>query len=131
MRNLLFELIQIQLPPTRLFIDNLGTVKLIKSNSKTKHLDIKLDHVRDANEKMNISVQPVSSEKQLADTSTKALPESKFSSMLKKIGMVKITLRMLMLCFVVDSRSAMFLGERYLIGPHHYTLGYWDACKIS
>lgn len=80
LRNILFELVQFQPPSNPLHIDNLGTIKLIQnnqSNSKTKHLDIKLHHVRDAHDKKIIKVLPVSTEDQLADVFTKALPQDK------------------------------------------------------
>lgn len=49
LRNILCEL-KLNLDPTPMFVDNQGTIKLIKNDqvhAKTKHLDIKLHFIRD------------------------------------------------------------------------------------
>lgn len=71
LRNLLLEL-GACLDPTAMFIDKLGTVKLIENNqvhAKTKHLDVKLFKVREQNNK-TIKIIHIDSENNLSDILT-------------------------------------------------------------
>jgi len=67
--------------PTTLFVDNLSTVKLIKNpefHKRTKHIDIKYHFIREKVVNQEIDVKHISSEKQMADLLTKALPRDRF-----------------------------------------------------
>ncbi|KNZ54851.1 hypothetical protein VP01_2833g2, partial [Puccinia sorghi] len=69
------ELWEESLDPTTFHVDNQGLVEKIKnfgSNSKTKHLDIKMKWLRDLNNKNEIVVTLIPSEKMIANTLTKA-----------------------------------------------------------
>ncbi|KNZ49317.1 hypothetical protein VP01_508g2 [Puccinia sorghi] len=69
------ELWDDKLNPTNFHIDNQGLAEKIKnfgSNSKTKHLDIKMKWLRDLKDKNEIAVTLIPSEKMIADTLTKA-----------------------------------------------------------
>jgi hypothetical protein len=52
----------------------LEKLKHFGSNSKTKHLDIKIKHLRDKYQKNEIDVKLVSSDDMIADSLTKAAP---------------------------------------------------------
>ncbi|KNZ45972.1 hypothetical protein VP01_7654g1 [Puccinia sorghi] len=68
------ELWNTKLNPTQFHIDNQGLLDKIKhfgSNSKTKHLDIKLKWLRDLYNNQEISVSLIPSEEMVADALTK------------------------------------------------------------
>ncbi|KNZ57474.1 hypothetical protein VP01_214g7 [Puccinia sorghi] len=74
---LIGELWRKELPATNFKIDNKGLLEKLKnfgSNSKTKHLDIKVKALRDKYSKNEIDVQLIPSEQMLADALTKAAP---------------------------------------------------------
>ncbi|KNZ47082.1 hypothetical protein VP01_66g14 [Puccinia sorghi] len=69
------ELWNDSLKPTTFHVDNQGLVEKIKnfgSNSKTKHLDIKMKWLRDLKNKNEIVVTLIPSEEMIADTLTKS-----------------------------------------------------------
>jgi len=73
------ELWKNQLKPTLFHIDNKGLLEKLKnfgSNSKTKHLDIKIKSLRNKFKNNEIDVKLVSSEDMIADSLTKAAPHS-------------------------------------------------------
>jgi len=77
----------LELPPTKLHVDDQGCIKLIKSeqvNAKTKHFDIKLHHVRDMAQK-EITVLYVPTNKQLADILTKPLSGQAFRDLMERL----------------------------------------------
>lgn len=68
------ELWNEKIEPTSFHIDNKGLLEKIKnfgSNSKTKHLDIKMKWLRDLKKNNEISVILIPSEDMIADTLTK------------------------------------------------------------
>ncbi|KNZ55400.1 hypothetical protein VP01_2694g2 [Puccinia sorghi] len=74
---LIEELWHLKLPATIFNVDNRGLVEKLKkfgSNSKTKHLDIKIKALRDKFSKQEIDVRLIPSEQMLADSLTKAAP---------------------------------------------------------
>lgn len=74
---LIEELWKVKLAPTLFHIDNKGLLEKLKnfgSNSKTKHLDIKIKSLREKYKNKDISVQLVPSNAMLADSLTKAAP---------------------------------------------------------
>jgi hypothetical protein len=76
---LIEELWKIELAPTLFSIDNKGLLEKLKnfgSNSKTKHLDIKIKSLREKFNKKEIDVRLITSEAMIADSLTKAAPLS-------------------------------------------------------
>ncbi|KNZ57541.1 hypothetical protein VP01_2131g2 [Puccinia sorghi] len=74
---LIEELWKIKLPPTLFHIDNKGLLEKLKnfgSNSKTKHIDIKIKSLREKFKNDDIAVKLIPSSEMLADSLTKAAP---------------------------------------------------------
>ncbi|KAH9441023.1 hypothetical protein Pst134EB_033194 [Puccinia striiformis f. sp. tritici] len=72
---LIEELWDDKLEPTLFHVDNQGLVEKLKnfgSNSKTKHIDIKMKWLRDLRANNEITVKLIPSESMIADTLTKA-----------------------------------------------------------
>lgn len=81
---LIGELWKKNLPATTFNIDNKGLLEKLKnfgSNSKTKHLDIKIKSLRDKYTKKKIDVKLVPSELMVADALTKAAPHSSIKNL--------------------------------------------------
>jgi hypothetical protein len=77
LKFLIEELWKKTLAPTLFSIDNKGLLEKLKnfgSNSKTKHLDIKIKSLREKFKKKEIDVKLITSEAMLADSLTKAAP---------------------------------------------------------
>lgn len=84
LRQLLKDLDQDMSNPTKLYVDNESTIRLINNpefHKRTKHTDVKFHFIREKVEIKNIEIKYVSSEKQLADICTKALPRDHFQSL--------------------------------------------------
>ncbi|KNZ48610.1 hypothetical protein VP01_553g8 [Puccinia sorghi] len=76
-----------KLPATVFNIDNRGLLEKLKnfgSNSKTKHLDIKIKALRDKFSKKQIEVQLIPSNEMLADALTKAAPHQSVKKLQEK-----------------------------------------------
>jgi hypothetical protein len=76
---LIEELWRIKLSPTLFHIDNKGLIEKLKnfgSNSKTKHLDIKIKSLREKFKSNEIDVKLIPSQDMIADSLTKAAPHS-------------------------------------------------------
>ena len=72
---LIEELWKLKLDPTLFHVDNRGLMEKLQnfgSNSKTKHLDIKIKNLRDKFKKKEIDVKLVPSEEMIADSLSKA-----------------------------------------------------------
>ncbi|KAI7939342.1 hypothetical protein MJO29_014078 [Puccinia striiformis f. sp. tritici] len=79
LKFLIEELWRKKLAPTLFSIDNKGLLEKLKnfgSNSKTKHLDIKIKSLRDKFKKREIDVNLITSDAMIADSLTKAAPHS-------------------------------------------------------
>jgi hypothetical protein len=77
LKFLIEELWRKNLGPTLFSIDNKGLLEKLKhfgSNSKTKHLDIKIKSLREKFKKKEIDVKLITSTAMLADSLTKAAP---------------------------------------------------------
>ncbi|KAK4386673.1 Retrovirus-related Pol polyprotein from transposon RE1 [Sesamum angolense] len=75
--------------PTTIYCDNKSTIAITKNpvqHSRTKHIDIKYHSLREATTKGEIELKYCSTEEQLADIFTKALPRNKFEELRMKIG---------------------------------------------
>ena len=90
LRRLLHSVRSPQLSPTTLYCDNQFAVRLVKNtifHQKTKHIDIKCHKIRDAETDGHISITYVSTDDQLADILTKALPCDRFERLCNLIGL--------------------------------------------
>lgn len=75
-----------------IYCDNQGAVRLAYNaefHQKTKHIPLRYHYIRDQVAEGKIEVKYVSTEDQLADIFTKALPGPKFVEMRKRIGVGK------------------------------------------
>ena len=89
LRNLLEESGCEQLLPTVLNMDNAAAELLIKNpiqHERTKHVDIKFHYVRECFERGLLTIRHVSTDNQLADIFTKAVPVNKFDIMKIRLG---------------------------------------------
>jgi hypothetical protein len=76
-----------KLAPTLFHVDNKGLLEKLKhfgSNSKTKHLDIKIKYLRDKFKKKEIDVKLVPSAEMTADALTKAAPHASIKKLQEK-----------------------------------------------
>ena len=79
LKFLIEELWKTELKPTLFSIDNKGLLEKLKnfgSNSKTKHLDIKVKNLREKLKNKEIDVTLIPSGDMIADSLTKAAPHS-------------------------------------------------------
>ena len=70
--------------PTTLFQDNQGTIKSLMResiNKKSKHIQIRFHHMKQAIEQDNIKLQYINTELMIADIHTKALPNTTFNKL--------------------------------------------------
>lgn len=156
--NILKEL-GIELKPVTLFIDNQGTIKLINNSgvhSKTKHLDIQLKHVRSSNNK-EVKLEYVTTDQQLADIFTKALPCNKFEKILDLISFsgdttkkskgirrfeeihvvqeikmkkpISLGILAIVLLSLMSYGDCFLLRDKYELTPRRIWLSYDNACS--
>ena len=84
---LIEELWKKKLAPTPFNINNKGLLEKLKhfgSNSKTRHLDIKIKSLREKFRKKDIDVKLISSENMKADALTKASPYASIKKIQEK-----------------------------------------------
>ena len=75
-----------------LYVDNESAVKLIKNpvlHKRTKHIEVRYHFVREKYEEKVFDVKGVSTENQLADIFTKALPKVKFENLRFMLNVIK------------------------------------------
>ncbi|KAH9456857.1 hypothetical protein Pst134EA_033050 [Puccinia striiformis f. sp. tritici] len=92
-KYLIEELWNTKLKPTEFNIDNKGLLEKIKnfgSNSKTKHLDIKMKYLRDLYNKKEICVKLIPSEEMVADALTKASTSDSLNLLKEKCFYVEV-----------------------------------------
>jgi transposase InsO family protein len=92
-KYLIEELYEEKLNPTNFHVDNLGLIEKIKnfgSNSKTKHLDIKMKWLRDLYNKNEISVKLIPSEEMVADTLTKSSSTESLNKLTERCFLVEV-----------------------------------------
>jgi len=83
----------IMLNKSTIYCDNTSAINLSKNpinHARTKHIDIRHHFIRDNIEKDKISLEFVSSEKQLADIFTKPLNENTFINLRRELGITSL-----------------------------------------
>ncbi|KAL0418687.1 UNVERIFIED_CONTAM: Retrovirus-related Pol polyprotein from transposon RE1 [Sesamum radiatum] len=103
LRRILEDIGEKQEEPTTIYCDNKSAIAITKNpvqHSRTKHIDIKYHSLREATTRGEIELKYCSTEEQLADIFTKALPRNKFEELRMKIGIyhkhIKGSIRRLM-----------------------------------
>ncbi|KAK4386396.1 Retrovirus-related Pol polyprotein from transposon RE2 [Sesamum angolense] len=89
LRRILEDIGEKQDEPTTIYCDNKSAIAITKNpvqHSRTKHIDIKYHSLREATTRGEIELKYCSTEEQLADIFTKALPQNKFEELRMKIG---------------------------------------------
>lgn len=85
-----FELDQFFDLPVTLYCDNNAALSLSKNSSghsKVKHVEMRTHWIREVVERGEVVIEPVSSEDNVADLFTKALPRPKLERFIKMLGM--------------------------------------------
>ena len=88
LRIMLKELCIEQESPTEIFVDNNSAkllVESLRSSHKTKHINMRINFIREQINERNITIKFVRSENQVADIFTKALPKDLFEKFKKII----------------------------------------------
>ena len=73
----------------KLYCDNMSAINIFKNHvqhSRTKHIDIWHNYIRDLIEDKVITLEHVATEEQVADTFTKALDANQFEKLRGKLG---------------------------------------------
>ncbi|KAL0364507.1 UNVERIFIED_CONTAM: Retrovirus-related Pol polyprotein from transposon RE1 [Sesamum angustifolium] len=89
LRRILEDMGEKQEEPTTIYCDNKSAIAITKNpvqHSRTKHIDIKYHSLREATTRGEIELKYCSTEEQLVDIFTKALPRNKFEELRMKIG---------------------------------------------
>ncbi|KAL0384142.1 UNVERIFIED_CONTAM: Retrovirus-related Pol polyprotein from transposon RE1 [Sesamum radiatum] len=89
LRRILEDMGEKQEEPTTIYCDNKSAIAITKNpvqHNRTKHIDIKYHALREATTRGEIELKYCSTEEQLADMFTKALPRDKFEELRTKIG---------------------------------------------
>lgn len=77
-----------------LLCDNQSAIALVKNpvfHQRTKHIDVRVFYIREVQEKGIINIDYISTEHQLADILTKALPTPRFEKLRENIGVIQIS----------------------------------------
>ena len=93
LRRLLHSIGYPQIAPTPLFGENQSAIRLVKNpeyHKRTKHIDIQYHFIREKFEHGEIDISYVSTNHQLADIMTRALPRDKFESFRAHLPMASL-----------------------------------------
>ncbi|KAK6119798.1 hypothetical protein DH2020_046467 [Rehmannia glutinosa] len=74
--------------------DNTSVIAITKNpvlHSRTKHIDVRYHFIRDHVEKKDITLEYISTDKQLADIFTKPLCESRFEELKHELGLIELS----------------------------------------
>ena len=96
LRKLLADLGQEQSSPTELYCDNKSAIAIAQNpvqHGKTKHMNVKFHYIREAEKNSLVKLHYCSTDVQLADIMTKALPKSRLEFLRLKFGMSKENLK--------------------------------------
>jgi hypothetical protein len=77
----------------KMLIDNKSAIELSKNpiyHERTKHIDTRYHFIRECVGKGDVDVEHVSTEHQLADILTKALPRVRFIELRGRIGVINV-----------------------------------------
>ncbi|GJY94867.1 hypothetical protein Tco_0511228 [Tanacetum coccineum] len=78
---------------TKIYIDNESTICIVKNpvfHSKTKHIEIRHNFIRDSYEKKLIQVIKIHTDHNVADLLTKAFDVSRFNFLIASIGLLNL-----------------------------------------
>ena len=81
-------------PPTTIYCDSSSAIDLSKNHvhhSRTKHIDIRHHFIRDHQDKKDISLEHIATEKQLSDIFTKPLELKQFCFIRGELGIISIS----------------------------------------
>jgi hypothetical protein len=95
MRNLISEIgfPEIVKNPTMLHVDNLSAIQFLKNpvyHAKSKHIDIKVHHVREIYQSGQMEVLYINTNDMIADIMTKSLQKLKHSKFVQYLGLSKV-----------------------------------------
>lgn len=93
LRRLLHSIGYTQTDPTPLFGDNQSAIRLVKNpeyHKRTKHIDIQYHFIREKFESREIDISYISTDRQLADIMTKALPRDRFERFRNTLPMASL-----------------------------------------
>ena len=96
LRKLLADLGQGQSSPIELYCDNKSAIAIAQNpvqHGKTKHINVKFHYIREAEKNSLVKLHYCSTDVQLADIMTKALPKSRLKFLRLKFGMSKANLK--------------------------------------
>ncbi|KAL0649156.1 hypothetical protein Bca4012_091847 [Brassica carinata] len=96
LRNLLKELNLPQEEPTKIFVDNKSAIALAKNpvfHDRSKHIDTRYHYIRECVTKMDVQLEYVKTNDQVADIFTKPLKREDFIKMRSLLGVTKSSLR--------------------------------------
>lgn len=96
LRKLLEDLGQNQDSPVDLFCDNKSAIAIAQNpvqHGRTKHINVKFHAIREAEKNLLIKVHHCSTEVQLADLMTKALPPTRLEFLKTRMGMSKANIK--------------------------------------
>ena len=94
LRKMLFGLFGQALKPSVIYCDNHSCIKLTENpvfHDKSKDIEIKYHFIRDCVQKGAIKLEYISTNEQVADVFTKALPRGKHVYFRDKMGVVRNT----------------------------------------
>lgn len=93
LKRILEDMGELQDKATKIFCDSKSAIAMAKNHvfdNKTKHINIKYHFIREAEANKEIQLRYCSSEVQLADIFTKALPKGKFELLRERIGVTEM-----------------------------------------
>jgi hypothetical protein len=113
-----------QMEPIVLWCDNKSAISIAKNpiqHGRTKHINVKFHAIREAEKNGDVQLMHCSSEEQLADILTKALPSAKFMELRSKLGVFKKSFKEE--CWVLNTKT--FLEYFIVYGCNHFILFCW------
>ena len=96
LRKLLADLGHEQSSPTELYCDNKSTIFIAQNHvqhGRNKHINVKFHSIRETEKNSLVKLHYCSTDVQLADIKTKALPKSRLEFLRLKFGMSKAHLK--------------------------------------